>query len=47
MPNKTFTKEEYENCYKDLRVWCSKELKKKDITRMAEIALRTDERLFE
>lgn len=42
----TFTKEEYENCYKDLRVWCSKELKKKDITRMAEIALRTDERLF-
>lgn len=42
----TFTKEEYEMCYTDLRSWCSKEQKKQDIAKMSEVALRTDERLF-
>ena len=42
----TFTKEKYERCYKDLATWCSKEQKQKDIATMAEVALRTDERLF-
>lgn len=42
----TFTNEEYEKCYTDLRTWCSKAQKKKDIATMSEIALRSDEKLF-